>query len=170
MHGEERAAAAVRTSGPAWWFLDCLLVERSAIGGAPVVSEMVLPEGASPPFHVHAHLDDSFYVLGGTMVVRCADDVQLATAGAWVPFPMGVPHTFRVVGGPARVLAVHADDGFLQLVRRLGRPAPEPLLPAATGGPGMKGLNEAMAGHGILNVGPSMSEEEAQAFLGGLAT
>src|SRR5690348_11606479 len=96
-------AVAVQAGGPAWWSLDCLVVEVSSTGDAgPLVYEMTLPDGASPPLHVHADLDDSFYVLDGRMVVRCGGDVQLAAAGSWVPFPRGVPHTFRVMGGPAR--------------------------------------------------------------------
>lgn len=159
---------AVRSRGPAWWFLDCLMEELSSPGDPMVLSEALLPEGASPPLHVHAGLDDSFYVLDGTMVARCGDDIQLATAGSWVPFPAGVPHTFRVIGGPARMLQIHRDDSFLELVRAIGEPAAERRLPRASGGPGIQRLDAMLAGHGIVNVGPSMSEEEAQAFLAGM--
>ena len=151
--------------GPAWWFLDTLMVERSPAGREPVVTEAVLPVGASPPLHVHHHLDDSFYVLSGRVVVRCGPDVQVASPGAWVPFPRGVPHTFRVMGGPARLLMVHADDSFLALVRELGQPAASAELPAPTGGPGLPALDRALAAHDITNVGPPMSEEEALAAL-----
>ena len=65
------------------------------------MAEAVLPEGASPPAHLHAALDDSFYILEGRMVIHCGDDVWLAGPGSWVQFPAGVPHTFRVLGGPA---------------------------------------------------------------------
>lgn len=41
-----------------------------------VLAELgVSPEGASPPAHVHAPLDDSFYILDGHMVIHCGDDV-----------------------------------------------------------------------------------------------
>ena len=161
----EQPGGAVRADGPAWWFLGCLMQELSVPGDPLVVTQAVLPWGASPPLHVHADLDDSFYVLEGRMVVRCGDDVQLATAGSWVPFPAGVPHTFRVMGGPARTLQIHRNDSFLRLVRAIGEPAKERELPALTRGPGIDRLNAMLTGHGIVNVGPSMSEEEAQAFL-----
>lgn len=164
----EHPESAVRSRGPAWWFLDCLMEELSAPDDSLILSEALLPEGASPPLHVHADLDDSFYVLDGTMVVRCGDDVQLATPASWVPFPAGVPHTFRVMGGPARTLQIHRDDSFLELVRAIGEPAAERRLPLPSGGPGIERLEAMLAGHGIVNVGPSMSEEEAQAFLAGI--
>jgi len=86
-----------------------------------------------------------------------------------VPFPSAVPHTFRVMGGPARLLQVHADDRFLRLVSELGEPTSALELPESTGGPGVEALDRAFARHGITNVGPSMSEQEAQTFLAGLA-
>lgn len=146
------------------------MVELPRTGdGAPFVSEAVLPVGASPPLHVHADLDDSFYVLEGRMVVRCGDDVSVATAGAWVPFPRRVPHSFRVMDGPARLLQVHADDSFLGVVREVGEPAPALRLPPPSGGPGAEMLTEALATYGITNVGPPMEEDEARRYLDRLA-
>jgi quercetin dioxygenase-like cupin family protein len=150
----------------AWWALDCLMVEFPRTGEhTPLVSEATFPSGASPPLHVHATLDDSFYVLDGRLVIRCGDDISLGSAGTWVPFPRGVPHTFRVMDGPARVLQVHADDSFLGLVRELGEPAAVLSLPEPTGGPGIEVLTRALAAHGITNVGPPMEEEEARGYL-----
>jgi hypothetical protein len=101
-------------------------------------------------------------------VVRCGEDVRSVSAGSWVPFPRAVPHTFRVVGGPARILQVHADDSFLRLVREIGQPAGSRRLPDPTGGPGIQALSEALARHGVSNVGPSLTEDEAQALLAAL--
>jgi hypothetical protein len=137
--------------------------------GAPFVSEAVLPAGASPPLHVHADLDDSFYVLEGRMVVRCGDDVSLGSAGTWVPFPRGVPHSFRVMDGPARLLLVHADESFLGLVREVGEPARGLRLPPPSGGLDAETLTKALATYGITNVGPPMEEEEARGYLDRLA-
>jgi hypothetical protein len=134
----------------------------SPTDGGPLVYEAIIPEGGSPPLHVHADLDDSFYVLDGRMVVRCGDDVQLATAGSWVPFPRGVPHTFRVMGGPARILGVNANDSFVSAVRELGRPAVALRLPVPTGEPSTETLMEVLDRHGVTNVGPPMSEQEAE--------
>lgn len=155
-------------AGDAWWFLGVRIDELSTAGGArpPVfVSTAVLPEGASAPLHVHGDLDDSFYLLEGLMVVRCGDDVSVATAGTWVPFPKGVPHTFRVMDGPARTLIVHANDSFLRAVRDIGRPARATDIPTTEGGPSAEELHRRLAAHDITTVGPPMEEPEARAWL-----
>ena len=162
------------TAGPSRWrFLGVLVEELTAPGSPVTVAEAVLPEGASPPAHVHAALDDSFYLLQGHMVVRCGGQVWEAGTGDWVQFPAGEPHTFRVLDGPARVLMVHADDSFLAAVRRIGRPAGADDVPSTAPGPSVEELDRAFAEHGITNVGPSMEEGEASrllARLGAVAT
>jgi len=134
-------------------------------GGPVTVAEGVMPVGASPPLHVHDDLDDSFYLLDGRMVVRCGDEVTLATTGTWVQFPARVPHTFRVLDRPARVLMVHATDQFARAVRVIGRPATSDDEPTTGGGPTTDNLNGALAAHGITNVGPSMEQDEAERWL-----
>ena len=131
------------------------------------MAEGILPLGASPPLHVHDDLDDSFYVLDGRMVVRCGDDVFLATSGSWVQFPRQVPHTFRVLDGPARILMVHANDTFIQTVRAIGHPATDAL--AIPGGTSIDELNVAFAAHGITNVGPPMEQDDVEDLLRALA-
>ena len=152
-----------------WLFLG-VMVDVLTEPGAPVtVAEAVLPEGASPPAHRHATLDDSFYILDGRMVLHCGGDVWQAGPGSWVQFPAGVPHTFRVLGGPARVLLVHADDSFLAAVRQIGRPAADTDVPDAAPGLAVAELDRALAAHGITNVGPPMEQAEAERLLAQLA-
>lgn len=162
-------ASAVAPLRQSWWFLGTVLEEYVTANGCPVVGTLSLPEGASPPLHVHIDLDDSFYVIEGKMVVRCGDEVALAREGSWVPFPAGVPHTFRVLDGPARLLLVHADDSFLEFVRAAGRPATAQDVPDAGDGPNADELARLSAAHGITNVGPPMTEEEARSWLVQLA-
>jgi quercetin dioxygenase-like cupin family protein len=148
-----------------WVFLG-VLVDMLTGPGAPVtVAEAVLPEGASPPAHVHAALDDSFYILDGRMVLHCGEDIWQAGPGSWVQFPAGVPHTFRVLGGPARILMVHADDSFLAAVRQIGHPATSTDVPDTTQGPSIEELDRALAAHGITNVGPPMEQADAERLL-----
>jgi quercetin dioxygenase-like cupin family protein len=158
------------TPSPRRWLFLGVLVDVLTEPGAPVtVAEAVVPEGASPPAHRHAALDDSFYILEGRMVIHCGDDVWQAGPGSWVQFPAGVPHTFRVLGGPARVLMVHADDSFLAAVRHIGRPATGTDVPDATPGPTREELDRALAAHGITNVGPPIEQAEAEGLLDRLA-
>ena len=90
----------------------------------------------------------------------------LAQAGDWLSLPRGVPHAFRVVGHqPARILVVHDNDSFLQLIRDLGQPAGARQLPPATGGPGLEELSRALADHDVTVAGSSLSNEEARAFM-----
>ncbi len=109
----------------AWWFLDLLVVEhRCAPDMETVVLEMTLPVGSSPPLHVHHSLDDTWYILGGKMAMRCGGDALVVGAGHWVSMPRGVPHTFRVIGDrEARILLVHDNASFRDLIRKLGVPA-----------------------------------------------
>jgi len=152
-----------------WLFLGVLVEELTGPGSPVTVAAAVLPEGASPPAHVHATLDDSFYVLEGRLMIRCGDEVWEARPGSWVQFPARVPHTFRVLGGPARILMVHADDSFLAAVRQIGRLAVDGDVPSTGPGPTVEELDRAFADHGITNVGPPMEQPEANDLLVRLA-
>jgi quercetin dioxygenase-like cupin family protein len=149
-----------------WWFLDTLVIEHELDDARDVfVFEQLLPEGASPPLHVHDGLDDSFYLLDGRIVVRRGGELLLAEPGSWVSVPRGTPHTFRVLGGSARMLLVHDDASYRDLVHDVGTPAGRPTLPEPTGGPGLERLAQALVDHHSRVVGPSMSEDEARSFL-----
>jgi mannose-6-phosphate isomerase-like protein (cupin superfamily) len=136
---------------PAWWFVDLLVVEhRCAPDMETVVLEMTLPVGSSAPLHVHHNLDDTWYVLEGEMVVRCGDDMSLAGPGHWVSMPRGVPHTFRVVGDhQARILLVHDNASFRDLIRDLGMPAGDRVVPPAPVFPAPEELARVAATHDL---------------------
>jgi mannose-6-phosphate isomerase-like protein (cupin superfamily) len=151
----------------AWWFLDTLVVEhRCAPGMETVVLEMTLPVGAAPPLHVHDDLDDTWYILEGQMVVRCSDDELVVGAGHWVSMPRGVPHTFRVVGQrEARILMVHDNSSFRDLVRDLGTPATARTVPSHPTFPPMDELARIAAAHDLRPIGPPMSIEDGGSVL-----
>ena len=111
---------------------------------------MTLPVGSSAPLHVHDDLDDTWYVLEGEMVVRCGDEVSVAGAGHWLSMPRGVPHTFRVVGDrPARILLVHDNATFRDLIRDVGVPAQTRVLPDQPIFPSPDELARVAAGHDL---------------------
>ncbi|MGH9079308.1 MAG: cupin domain-containing protein [Acidimicrobiales bacterium] len=151
----------------AWWFLDTLVVEhRSAPGMRTVVLEMTLPVGSAPPLHVHAELDDTWYILDGQMVVRCGDNELVVGAGHWVSMPRGVPHTFRVVGDhEARILLVHDNATFRDLIRELGVPAEVNVVPAKPAFPPMDELARVASANDLTPIGPPLSAEEAESVL-----
>jgi mannose-6-phosphate isomerase-like protein (cupin superfamily) len=151
----------------AWWSLDTLVVEHQ-VGdeAAPVVLEQTLPVGAAPPQHRHHRYDDNWYLLDGTVVVRCGGEGFVARPGSFVRTPAGTLHQFRVVGDrPARMLLVHANHDFYNFLRALAVPAERLALPAPTGGPGIERLTAAATEHDTEIVGASMTEEEATAIL-----
>ena len=130
--------------------------------------EMTLPVGSSAPLHVHDDLDDTWYVLDGEMVVRCGDEVSVVGAGHWVSMPRGVPHTFRMVGDrPARILLVHDNASFRDLIRDVGVPAQARVLPDQPIFPSPDELARVAAGHDLTPIGPPMSAEVADAVLAG---
>ena len=149
----------------AWWFLDTLVIEhRNAPGMETVVLEMTLPVGSAPPLHVHDDLDDTWYILDGEMVVRCGDETLLVGAGHWVSMPRGVPHNFRVVGDrDARILLVHDNASFRDLIRELGVPAAAHVVPTQPAFPPMDELARIAGARDLTPIGPPMSEEDADA-------
>jgi mannose-6-phosphate isomerase-like protein (cupin superfamily) len=151
----------------AWWFLDLLVVEhRRAPDMTTIVLEMTLPVGSSAPLHVHDDLDDTWYILDGEMVVNCGDDTTLVGPGHWVSMPRGVPHTFRVVGDhEARILLVHDNPSFRDLIRDLGTPAEARTLPPIPAFPAPDELARVAAAHDLTPVGPPMSAQAAETAL-----
>jgi quercetin dioxygenase-like cupin family protein/catechol 2,3-dioxygenase-like lactoylglutathione lyase family enzyme len=165
----KRAIASEPTTSRAWWFLGTLAVLRNPEGSprTPVVMELIIPPGGSPPRHVHESLDDSFFVLDGQVVVRCGEETIVTQEGSYVMMPRGVEHTFRVTSRtPARMLLVHANDSFLSFVEAVGTPTDKRSLPP----PGefdldRDTLTRLSADHGAPMVGPSLEEDEARAFV-----
>lgn len=147
-------------AGTAYWFLDTLAVVHRAT--PPLVIEITVPPGGSPPLHVHDDLDDSSYLLDGRLAVRCGERSFRCDPGAYLPQPRGVPHTFRVLDSrPARMLLIHGDDSFLRLIRSLGIPAPNRALPSGMAPVALQALERALAEVGVSVVGPSMTAGEA---------
>jgi len=149
-------------AGEAYWFFDSLMVVRSDQPGQPIIIEATVAPGGGAPLHVHADLDDSFYLVSGRLAMRCGEQAFAVSPGGYVALPHGVPHTFRVVGDePAVMLQVHTDDSFLRFVRAVGRAANSRTLPSGLPEGDMDAALQVAAHTGQPVVGPPMSEEEA---------
>ncbi len=99
------------------------------------------------------------------MVMRCGDDVLVVGAGHWVSMPRGVAHTFRVIGDhEARILLVHDNASFRDLIRELGVPAPAHVVPAQPVFPSRDELARVASSHDLTVIGPPMSVEDADAI------
>lgn len=161
--------ATSQINSRAWWFLGMLVSLRNPTSAprTPAVMELTIPPGGASPLHVHARLDDSFYVLDGEMVIRCGDDMLVGRAGDFMSLPHGVPYTFFVTSrAPVRLLLVHALDNFLALVEAGGTPAAELRLPAAGEfNADIETIMRLCTEHDTPVVGPPLGEDEARAFL-----
>ena len=88
----------------------------SSTGGALTLIASRTTGGA--PLHVHSREDECFYVLDGSIVVRCGEEVYEAGPRSFVFLPRGIPHSWDVTGeGTATVLIMTvpaALDDFLR--------------------------------------------------------
>jgi quercetin dioxygenase-like cupin family protein len=115
------------------WYGDSLweyFVPSEATGGKLSVFQATMPEGFSPPRHIHTREDEVFLVLDGEVLFEIDGERRLAGPGVSVYMPRGVPHTFRIQSPVGRMLGVMTPGGFDQLFRNLSVPAEERTLPA----------------------------------------
>ncbi|HXJ80896.1 MAG TPA: quercetin 2,3-dioxygenase [Candidatus Methylomirabilis sp.] len=114
------------------WFGDGLwefLVPSEVTDGKLSVFRATMPQGFSPPRHIHTREDEVFLVLDGHVCFDLDGDRRAAGPGTTVYVPRGVPHTFRIQSAVGRMLGVMAPGAFEQLFRRLSVPAAERALP-----------------------------------------
>lgn len=126
-------------------------------GSAINAVEFTAPRGFGPPLHVHHEEDELMYLVDGQIRFRAAGDETLATTGAVVILPAGIPHTFQVESTTARFLTIAAGSRqrptFDRFVSTLGTPAATPTLPAPVDiDPGR--VADVGAAHGIEILGP----------------
>src|SRR5215472_4100636 len=115
------------------WYLGTLFVVRASAqstAGAFDLLEVVMPEGTSPPPHIHRREDEFVYVLDGRITFTCGEQTIQAERGAFVFLPRDVAHTFRVEGpGTAHTLNLCVPAGLKDYFKEMGEPARERTLP-----------------------------------------
>jgi mannose-6-phosphate isomerase-like protein (cupin superfamily) len=92
-----------------------LKASAASTGGALTLYESRTTGGA--PLHVHEREDECFYVVEGTITVRCGDEEWEASPRSFVFLPRGIPHAWDVSSGTATVLMITVPAGldeFLQ--------------------------------------------------------
>jgi len=146
--------------GAEYWFYGDRVVLRSPDGAMPIIIEHHVGAGGAAPLHMHRKLDDSFYMLAGTLALRCGDDTFVASSGDYVSLPMGVPHTLRVLGTDEVVmLHTHTDPSFLNFIKEVGVPASQAKPDMAS--MDFAAMNEIAGETGQPVLGPPMTIEEA---------
>lgn len=115
--------------GEAVWYTTTrmtLKATRESTGGALSLVEALMAPDTAPPWHVHHHEDEMFYILDGSFLFKCGDELFEAGAGSFVFLPHGIPHSFKNVGETvAKVLVLATPGGLDQYFVDAGTPALE---------------------------------------------
>jgi quercetin dioxygenase-like cupin family protein len=155
----------VTHQGEAAWYGNSLwefLIPNEATGGQLSVFRATMPEGFSPPRHIHTREDEVFLVLDGDATFDVDGRRLLAGPGTTVYMPRGVPHTFRVDSPTARMLGIMTPGQFEELFRNLSVPAAARTLPEPGTVPfDVQAVMAEQARLGTQVVGPPLGPEEA---------
>jgi mannose-6-phosphate isomerase-like protein (cupin superfamily) len=81
-------------------------------GGNLTVIESRTKGGA--PWHVHSREDEYFYVVEGSIIVRCGEEVFDAGPRSFVFLPRGVPHSWDVRGEEVVTLLMMTAPAMLE--------------------------------------------------------
>jgi quercetin dioxygenase-like cupin family protein len=93
------------------------------------IVEVLEPQGAQAPLHLHRKEDEAFWILEGEMTFRIGEQTIKARPGSFVFGPKDVPHTYTVDSGPARLLFLLSPPGFEGFIEAISKPAKERTLP-----------------------------------------
>ena len=137
-----------QNEGEALWHLSSRLSIKASIestGGALALIEAVVSPGMTAPWHVHHREDEMFYVLEGTVLFKCGDELFQAEAGSFVFLPRDIPHSYKNIGETnARWLILTTPAGIERFFMEIGTPAledgisPQPLDMAKAAAAGAK--------------------------------
>ena len=123
--------------GEHFWLLGALAtikISADDSGGQYCLIDVEMPAGVGTPWHTHRDEDEWFYVREGAFEVYVGDAHMTLTAGEVAFGPKGIPHTF--MGGPdGGKMLVGCGPKFEGLVREIGDPVPEHVLPPPPEGP-----------------------------------
>lgn len=116
--------------GDKLWFFGTLTSIRVGADehGDVCVAHQLLPGGLETPLHTQPEDFETFHVLDGEIEFLAGDTRFVATAGATVHIPAGVPHGFRVLSDGAEMIDVTTaqHEAFF---REAGVPAERHELP-----------------------------------------
>jgi mannose-6-phosphate isomerase-like protein (cupin superfamily) len=115
--------------GEAIWYTAARMTLKAtseSTGGALSLVEVLAPPDFAPPWHVHHRDDEMFYILDGSFLFKCGDELFEGGKGAFVFLPRDIPHSLKNVGQTqARYLALGTPAGLDQYFVDAGVPALE---------------------------------------------
>ena len=114
-----------------WWGggLATIKAPGKQTGDLYSIVEVLEPQGAQAPFHLHRNEDEAFYVLEGEMTFHVGEETYKAGPGSFVFGPKDIPHTYTVDSGPARLLFILSPAGFEGFIEAVSEPARTRTLP-----------------------------------------
>jgi len=78
-----------------------------------VFEDTLAPWQPGPPLHLHAEMDEAFYVLEGVLLVKLGEDQHEVASGSFVWIPRGTPHAFaNASAGVTRLLGLAVPGGI----------------------------------------------------------
>ena len=122
-----------RHEAPARWFLDGLwlvLATGEDTGGEYAAFELLLPQGAQLPPHVHPFGEKTIYVLAGELTLRVAGEPKVLAPGSLAYVPRNVVHSIEVTNSSAcHFLMFCSPAGVEQALVACSRAAEDRSLP-----------------------------------------
>jgi quercetin dioxygenase-like cupin family protein len=116
--------------------------------------EAVIHAGCEPPLHVHQREEEWIYVIQGAITAFLESEEIAIPTGSTAFLPRGVPHTYAVDTGEARVLAVNSPGGFAGMFADLAV-AYRGEMPDAPGPEAGELMTPVFDAYGIATVGPN---------------
>lgn len=90
--------------------------------GAVSIWEVTTRPGEEPHTHTHDDVHEMFYILSGSMTVRCGDESFEATDGGFVFLPRGIPHGYTITSEEVRLLGFSTPSDFGDHIEQTGEP------------------------------------------------
>jgi quercetin dioxygenase-like cupin family protein len=103
-----------------------IIVSGEQTDGTYAIIDMLVPPGGGPGPHAHKDIEESFYVLEGSVTFRSESQVYIAEKSSYVNIPKGgAVHNFKNESDTmARLLCTVAPAGLEVFFREIGIPIP----------------------------------------------
>lgn len=90
-------------------------------GGAFAWWDVTTRPGEGPHRHVHDDVDETFYVLTGSITFHHGDESTKVKKGAFVYIPLGTPHTYTIHSKTVRMPWISAPSAFGDNIEATGK-------------------------------------------------
>jgi len=109
------------------WFcgggLHTWVATSAETGGAYLMFEDALELGKVTPLHLHAHADETFYILEGEILLHLDGEQRALHSGGIAIILRGVPHAFKATTPHTRMLCLQTPGGGEAFYRQASEPA-----------------------------------------------